>query len=126
MGFRKNLSVQDLYLVYVMLRNVIKGALSLRRRFKAQSDIDRYITKVFLLTFGVVFIPGGLLGFGAAFELTSIDPGRPPISSMYFQTTFAMIVAFIALVYGVSAGRYFYRKLKPRYPKRTLSEFGLS
>lgn len=109
-----NITVDDAYRAYVIVRDAARGLLWLRNWWKARSALDRWTMRVAAAHTLIGGLPGVLLGLFAASALTGSE-GVPPSTSpyyLYYQTVFLIIIAFVVVLYYAAVRLFAWNRLE--------------
>ena len=100
-----NIAGEIYYWIYVAARDAIKTAIWLNHRYKAKSALDRWQIRVALAHTLIGGLPGVFLGLLTAIALTANSV--PAVGSpyrLYYEATFVMVWAFVAVCYYMILG----------------------
>jgi hypothetical protein len=116
-----NITVDDAYRAYVIIRDAVKGASWIRNWYQAKNPLEKWAMRYSAALMGIAGLPGFLLGVLAAVALT--NNVVPPVTSPYYgyyMLTFAIVVVFVTVVYSARIGRrllrFLERPLRLEYP----------
>jgi len=91
-----NITVDDAYRAYVIIRDAVKGALWIKKRYEAKNPLEKWAMKYSAALMGIAGLPGFMLGILAAIMLTNNDV--PPMTNpyySYYMLTFGIIVVIV-------------------------------
>jgi hypothetical protein len=105
-----NITVDDAYRAYVIIRDAVKGASWIRNWYQAKNPLEKWAMRYSAALMGI-----------AAVALT--NNVVPPVTSPYYgyyMLTFAIVVVFVTVVYSARIGRrllrFLERPLRLEYP----------
>ena len=116
-----NITADEAYRVFVILRDGSKAAVWLRNRYRSQNPLDKWASKFAAALMLIGGAPGFLSGIITAILLTNNTV--PPMTSpyyIYYIATFAIVVISVTVAYYGIIGRrllvLFENPLRLEYP----------